>query len=43
LSSLSWRSHDGWQVASAVEASASPLHRYETDALLRVSRALEIR
>jgi hypothetical protein len=43
LSSLSWRSHDGWEVASAVEASASPLHRYETDALLRVSRALEIR
>src|SRR5580658_816878 len=43
LSSLSWRSHDGWEVAAAVEASSSPLRRYETDALLRVSRALEIR
>jgi hypothetical protein len=43
LSSLSWRPPDGWEVAAAVEASASPLHRYEADALLRVSRALEIR
>ncbi len=43
LSSLAWRSPDGWEVAAAVEASSSPLHRYETDALLRVSRALEIR
>jgi hypothetical protein len=43
LSSLAWRSPDGWEVAAAVEASASPLHRYEADGLLRVSRALEIR
>jgi|HubBroStandDraft_2_1064218.scaffolds.fasta_scaffold14615_2 hypothetical protein len=43
LSSLAWRSSDGWDVAAAVEASASPLHRYEADALLRVSRSLEIR
>jgi hypothetical protein len=43
LSSLSWRSADGWEAAAAVEASSSPLHRYEADALLRVSRALEIR
>ena len=29
----------GWEVAAAVEASSTPLHRYETDALLRLSRA----
>jgi len=38
LSALSWRSHDGWEVAAALEASASPLHRYEADALVRLSR-----
>jgi len=43
LVALSWRSHDGWEVAGAVEASSSPQRRYETDALVRVSRALEIR
>jgi hypothetical protein len=43
LSSLAWRSPDGWEVAAAIEASSSPLHRYEADGLLRVSRALEIR
>jgi hypothetical protein len=43
LSALSWRSRDGWEVGAAVEASSSPLHRYETDALARVSRALDLR
>jgi hypothetical protein len=43
LMALSWRSRSGWEVASAVEASSTPLHRYETDALLRISRALEVR
>ena len=43
LSSLSWRSHRGWEVAAAVEASSSPIHRYETNALMRVSAPLEIR
>jgi hypothetical protein len=43
LMALSWRSRSGWEVASAVEASSTPLHRYETDALLRLSRALEAR
>jgi hypothetical protein len=37
LSALSWRSGDGWEVAAAVEASSSPLRRYEADALLRLS------
>jgi hypothetical protein len=43
LSALSWKSRRGWEVAAAVEASSSPLRRYETNALLRVSGALEIR
>lgn len=44
LMALAWRSHDrGWEVAGAVEASATPQRRYETDALLRVSRSLEVR
>jgi hypothetical protein len=43
LSSLSWTSRRGWEVAAAVEASSTPIHRYETDALLRVSAPLEIR
>ncbi|MGA3121887.1 MAG: hypothetical protein ABSF69_14060 [Polyangiaceae bacterium] len=40
LSALSWRSRDGWQVAGALEASATPLLRYEADALVRLSYAL---
>ena len=40
LSALSWRSRDGWDVAAAVEASSTPLHRYEGDALVRLSRTL---
>jgi hypothetical protein len=43
LSSLAWRSRRGWEVAAAVEASSSPIHRYETNALMRVSAPLEIR
>jgi hypothetical protein len=43
LMALSWRSRSGWEVAGAVEASSTPLHRFEVDALLRLSRALEIR
>jgi hypothetical protein len=41
LSALSWRSGAGWNVAAAIEASSSPLHRYEADALLRLSYAFE--
>jgi hypothetical protein len=43
LMALSWRSHDGWEVAGAVEASTSPQHRYRADALVRIARSLEIR
>jgi hypothetical protein len=43
LMALSWRSRSGWDVAGAVEASSTPLHRYEADALVRLSRALEVR
>jgi hypothetical protein len=43
LLALSWRARSGWDVAGAVEASSTPIHRYETDALVRVSRAWEVR
>ena len=43
LVALSWRSRAGWEVAGGLEASSTPAHRYETDALVRLSRALEIR
>jgi hypothetical protein len=37
LSALSWRSRQGWEIAAAVEASSSPLYRYEADALMRLA------
>lgn len=37
LLALSWR-RGGWEVAAAVEGAATPEHRYETNALARVSR-----
>jgi hypothetical protein len=43
LIALSWRSRDGWEVAAGLEASSTPRQKYETNALVRVSRALEIR
>jgi hypothetical protein len=42
LVALGWRSGSGWGVAGAIEASSTPEFRYKTDALLRVSRVLEI-
>jgi hypothetical protein len=42
LMALSWRSHGGWEVAGALEASSTPEHRYETDALVRLARSLEL-
>jgi hypothetical protein len=39
LSALSWRSRSGWELAAAIEASSSPRHRYEANALARVSCA----
>jgi hypothetical protein len=41
LAALTWGPRCGWEVSGAVEASSTPLHRYETDALLRVSYAME--
>jgi hypothetical protein len=41
LSGLSWRSDHGWELAGALEASATPQHRYETDVLVRLSCALD--
>jgi hypothetical protein len=42
LSALSWRSRDGWEVAAAVEALASPTRRYEVDGLVRLARTLDL-
>jgi len=39
LEALSWKSRTGWELAAAVEASSTPLHRYEANALARVSYA----
>jgi hypothetical protein len=33
----------GWETAAAIEAASTPVHRYETNALIRLSRTLEIR
>ena len=43
LWALSWRSRSAWEVAAAVEASSSPLHRTEANALMRLSAPLEVR
>jgi hypothetical protein len=37
LMALSWRSRNTWEIAGALEASSTPQHRYETDALVRVA------
>lgn len=42
LMALAWRSQTGWEVATASEGSSTPEHRFELNALLRVSRVLEI-
>jgi hypothetical protein len=39
LAALTWRAPDGWEIAGALEASSTPLHRYEADALVRLSMA----
>lgn len=47
LMALAWRPSTGWgtgwETAAAVEAASTPVHRYETNALLRLSRTLEFR
>lgn len=40
LTALTWRAPGGWEIAGALEASSTPLHRYEADALVRLSLAL---
>jgi hypothetical protein len=37
LMALSWRHAAGWEVAGGIEASSTPQHRYETDALVRLA------
>jgi hypothetical protein len=43
LIALGWRSGTGWEAATALEAASTPVHKFEANALLRVSRTLEIR
>ncbi len=43
LLALAWRSGTGWEAAGAVEAASTPVHRFETNALLRLSRTMELR
>jgi len=42
LMAIGWRPGKGWETAAAVEAGASPQNRYEVNALLRLSRTLEL-
>jgi len=42
LAALAWRSGTGWEAACAVEAASTPVHRFETNAILRLSRSLEV-
>lgn len=41
LIALSWRSGTGWEASTALEAGATPLYKFETNALLRLARTLE--
>jgi len=41
LLAIAWKSRTGWETAGAIEAAATPLHRYETNALVRLSRSWE--
>jgi hypothetical protein len=47
LLAIAWRPTTwwgkGWETAAAMEAASTPVHRYETNALIRLSRTLEIR
>jgi hypothetical protein len=40
LLALAWRSRDGWEAASGVEAASTPEHRFEVNALVRLSRVV---
>jgi len=41
LLAIAWR-RGGWEAAGAVEAASTPQHRYEIDALVRLSRAVDL-
>ena len=41
LMALGWRSR-GWEIATAVEAASTPTYRFETNALARIARSLEL-
>ena len=43
LVALSWRSPAAWEIAGAIEASATPQHRYQTTALARVSHTWAVK
>lgn len=43
LLALGWRPARGWEAAAGVEASASPERRFSVDALVRLSKTLEVR
>jgi hypothetical protein len=47
LMAIAWRPTTGWgkgwETAAACEAASTPVHRYETNALVRLSRTLEFR
>lgn len=43
LLALGWRPGHGWEAAAGVEASASPERKYSVDALVRLSKTLEVR
>jgi hypothetical protein len=42
LFAMTWRSGTGWEAAAAFEAGANPRQRFETNALVRLSRNLEV-
>ena len=42
LGAITWRSAAGWDVAGAVEASATPQYRSRVDALLRLSHTWDV-
>jgi len=42
LASLAWRPGTGWEAAAAIEGASTPEHRYELNALARLSRSLEV-
>jgi hypothetical protein len=43
LLAFAWRGATGWEAAIATEAASTPEHRYEMNALARLSRTLEFR